>query len=189
VSAPAGAQGNQPLLRNPTTGNSCILRLRPRRTLCFYDQANGTRLRSFANGFLDKLRGRAPGVPGRVNFWTRRAIVPDASWQPDLDLTDIPVELADGGGDGLWNGLNVKPNRPQFSLWHRDVVPSYTASEGKATASFALPDRPFDDDDAQSLSQKFVAVVDAQQYRDGGDLTFETPFMPQMNEFYGRLLS
>jgi hypothetical protein len=174
VSAPAGAQGNHPLLRNPTTGNSYILRLRPRRTLCFYDQANGTRLRSFANGFLDKLRGRAPGVPGRVNFWTRRAIVPDASWQPDLDLTDIPVGLADGRGDGLWNGLNVKPNRPQFSLWHRDVVPSYTASEGKATASFALPDRPFDDDDAQSLSQKFVVVVDAQQYRDGGDLTFET---------------
>jgi hypothetical protein len=32
----------------------------------------------------------------------------------------------------------------------------------------------FDDDDAQSLSQKFVVVVDAQQYRDGGDLTFET---------------
>jgi hypothetical protein len=49
-----------------------------------------------------------------------------------------------------------------------------------------MPDRPFDDDDVQSLSQKFVVVVDAQQYGDDGDLTFETPFIPQMNEFYGR---
>jgi len=154
-------------------------------TLCFYDQANGTRLRAFVNGFLDRLRGRAL-VPGRINFWTRQAIAPDATWQPDLDLTDIAVGLAHGSGDGIWNGLNVEPNRPQFSFWHRDVVPSYTESEGKATASFALPDRPFDDDDAQSLSQKFVVVVDAEQYGDPGDLTFETPFIPQMNQFYGR---
>ena len=38
----------------------------------------------------------------------------------------------------------------------------------------------------QSLSQKFVVVVDAQQYGAEGDLTFETPFIPEMNEFYGR---
>jgi hypothetical protein len=29
-------------------------------------------------------------------------------------------------------------------------------------------------------------VVDAQQYGADGDLTFETPFIPEMNEFYGR---
>jgi hypothetical protein len=49
-----------------------------------------------------------------------------------------------------------------------------------------LPDRPFDDDDVHSLSQKFVVVVDASQYGAVGDLTFETPFVPEMNEFYGR---
>jgi hypothetical protein len=155
-------------------------------TMCFYDQATGARLRSFANGFLDKLRGRAPGVPGRVNFWMRRPIVPDASWQPDLDLADIPVVLSDGRSDGIWNGLNVQPNRPQFSLWHRDVVPSYTEGDAKASTSFALPDRPFDVDDVQSLIQKFVVVVDAAQYGTAGDLTFETPFVPEMNQFYGR---
>ena len=155
-------------------------------TLCFYDQANAARLKPFADGFLDKFRGRAPGVPGRVNFWMRRPIIPDDSWRPDLDLTDVPVGLCDGRGEFLWNGMSVEPNRPQFSFWHRDVVPSYTESDGKAEASFALPDRPFDDDDVQSLSQKFVVVVDAQQYGADGDLTFETPFIPEMNEFYGR---
>ena len=58
--------------------------------------------------------------------------------------------------------MNVQPHRPQFSFWHRDVVPSYSEGDGKPEASFALPDRSFDDDDVQSLSQKFVVVVDAQ---------------------------
>ena len=134
--------------------------------------------------FSTKIRGGAPGVPGRVNFWMRRPIVSDDSWRPDLELTDMAFGLSDGRGESLWAG--VQPNRPQFSFSHRDVVPSYAESDGKAEASFALPDRPFDDDDLQSLGQKFVVVVDAQQYGAEGDLTFETPFIPEMNEFYGR---
>ena len=83
--------------------------------------------------------------------------------------------------------MNVKPHEPHFSVWHRDVVPSYAETEGKATASFALPDRPFSDDDVQSLSQKFAVVVDAAQYGEpDAELTFNTPFIPRLNEFYGR---
>jgi hypothetical protein len=153
----------------------------------FYDQTASTRTGALANAFLSKYRGGAPGIPGRLNFWMRRGPVsPDEAWQPDLDLTDIQVALADGRGEAIWNGLNLQPSRPRFSIWHRDVVPSYTESDGKAKASFALPDRPFDDDDVQSLSQKFIVVVDAEQYGPKGDLTFETPFVPEMNEFYGR---
>jgi hypothetical protein len=154
--------------------------------MCFYDQAVSARLGAFANGFLNRFRGRGPGVPGGVNFWVRGRVAPDDAWQPDLNLTDIPVAPCDGRGEDIWYGLNIRPNRPQFSVWHRDVVPSYTESDGKATASFALPDRPFDDDDVQSLSQKFVVVVDVDQYGTGGDIAFETPFVPEMNEFYGR---
>jgi hypothetical protein len=174
-------------LATAATWSSCLWGGRFNPIIPIHDVTLADQLvKTFAVDILLRLRGRAPGVPRRVNFWTRRAILPDATWQPDLDLTDIPVAIADGSGDGMWSGLNLEPSRPQFSFWHRDVVPSYTESEGKATASFALPDRPFDDDDVQSLSQKFVVLVDAQQYGDRGDLTFETPFIPQMNEFYGR---
>jgi hypothetical protein len=155
-------------------------------SMCFYEQAISARLRSYANGFLDKFRGRLSGGRDRVNFWFRRQVRPDETWQPDLNLTDIQPAITNGDGDGIWNGLNIQPIRPQFSAWHRDVVPSYSEGDGKAEASFALPDRPFDDDDVQSLSQKFVAVVDAGQHGAAGDLTFETPFVPEMNEFYGR---
>jgi hypothetical protein len=83
--------------------------------------------------------------------------------------------------------LNVEPHKPRFSLQHRDVVPSYIETKGKATASFPLPDRPFSDDNAQAFDQKFAVIVDAAQYGEpNAESTFNTPFVPRLNEFYGR---
>jgi hypothetical protein len=156
-------------------------------TLCFYDQIHEARLKSFTNAFLDRCRGGAPGAPRHVMFWRRRAVTPGEDWNPGIDITDLPVSLADGTGSSIWNGPNVQPGRPRFSFQHRDVVPSFTKNEQRTAVSFALPDRPFDDGDIQARGQKFVVVVDAQQYgTSDSDLTFETPFIPQLNEFYGR---
>jgi hypothetical protein len=152
---------------------------------CFYDETQGARLKPYVNGLLDSLRGRASTAPRGVTFWTRRQVAPNSNWQPDLNLADIPLVLCAGRGA---SGLDIQPARPQFTEWHRDVVPSYSEEDGKASASFALPGRPFDDDDVQSLSQKYVVIVDAAQYGPDNDLTFETPYLPQMNEFYGRNL-
>ncbi len=99
----------------------------------------------------------------------------------------MSISLSDGRHTALWNGLNIEPQRPNFSLLHRDVVPTYSESEGKADASFALPGRPFTDDDVLSLRQKYAIVVSATQYgAPDAELTFETPFVPRLNEFYGR---
>jgi hypothetical protein len=155
--------------------------------LIFYDQRYGARLKTLANAYLAKLRSPSLGETRHVNFWIGNDPPRDDSWKPDLELSDLPVGLCDGRGDTLWNDMNVKPHEPHFSVWHRDVVPSYAETEGKATASFALPDRPFSDDDVQSLRQKFAVVVDAAQYGEpDAELTFNTPFVPRLNEFYGR---
>src|SRR5262249_3373476 len=120
--------------------------------LIFYDQAHSGRLRSFANAYLGKLRSPRLGASARVSLWTRRDRDPtDASWRPDLELGDLPISLCDGRGDALWNGMNIEPSKPHFSGWHRDVVPSYAETDGKANASFALPDRPFNDEDVTAL--------------------------------------
>jgi hypothetical protein len=153
---------------------------------CFYDPAQSARLKAFADGFLEKFRNPAAGGPGQVNFWMRPRPSPQSDWHPDLDLTNLQLNVCDGQGPGLWNGLNIQPDRHYFTAWHRDVVPSYEEGNGTATASFALPDRPFDDDDTQSLRQKFVVAIDARQYGNDSDFTFETPFIPEMNQFYGR---
>jgi hypothetical protein len=155
--------------------------------LIFYDQAHGARLRNFANAYLAKLRDPSLGESARVHIWMRRDRPLDDSWRPDLELGDLPISLSDGRGDTLWSGMNIEPSLPHFSVWHRDVVPSYAETEGKANASFALPDRPFNDEDVRALNQKFTVVADASQF--GGpdsEWTFETPFVPRLNEFYGR---
>lgn len=156
-------------------------------TLVFYDQAYGVQLKAFTNAFLERFR--KPSIDGEAefNFWIRGDRPLDESWKPDLELADMAVSLNDGRGALLWNGMNVIPQRPQFSLMHRDVVSTYAESDGKADAVFALPGRPFMADDAQSLRQKYAVVVDATRYgTPDADLTFETPFVPRLNEFYGR---
>src|SRR5262249_6315272 len=143
---------------------------------CFFDEAHAARLKSFANAFLEMVRTRSPRKPSPVNFWSRADFSRD--WKTELDVRDIQPELCNATGEALWNGLNIEPNRPQFSIWHRDVVPSYSEAAGKPQASFVLPDRPFNDDDVQSLNQKYVVVVDASQYglSPNANHTFETPF-------------
>ena len=43
------------------------------------------------------------------------------------------------------------------------------------------------DDDPLALDQRYVVTVDAEQYGAGlDDRTFATPFVPKLNEFYGR---
>jgi hypothetical protein len=121
--------------------------------LIFYDQNHSARLKPFANAFLSRLRSPRIGRQPQVTFWIRHDYPRDDSWKPDLELTDLPVALSDGRGDTIWNGLNIEPSSPQFSAWHRDVVPSYAETEGKASASFALSDRPFNDEDTQALTK------------------------------------
>jgi len=156
-------------------------------SLILYDQSCGDRLKPLAEAHLSSFRGKQFGAGEYITVWICHEYPKDDSWKPDLDLTDLPIALSDGRNELIWNGLNIRPTEPRFSPWHRDVVPSYAEQSGTATASFALPDRPFSDDDTKSLNQKFVVVVDASQYRSrDAQITFETPYVPLLNEFYGR---
>jgi hypothetical protein len=156
--------------------------------IIFYDQRHSPRLKPFAEAFL--ARFRAPGLErqARMAFWIRADRRPgDDSWKPDLDLSGFELRLHDGRGDALWNGLNIEAQYPRFSVQHRDVVPALTGDDNKARVSFALPDRPFNDEDTQASSQHFAVVVDADESDwSYSDSTFETPFVPRLNEFYGR---
>jgi hypothetical protein len=151
--------------------------------LFFYDQIHSSRLKPFADAFLARVREpeqvRASPI---VEFWIRAD--GDDSWK-DLAIDGLQFSLSDGRS--LWNSRNTVSDQACLSAWQRDVVPTYTEADGKASVSFSLPDRPFSDDDVQSLSQKFAVVVDARQYGDpDADFTFKTPFVRRLNEFYGR---
>jgi hypothetical protein len=128
------------------------------------------------------MGARLVGTPNHFNLWSRAE-----QWSSDLNLTGLQQCHCRGDGSSIWNGLNVIPVRPRFSFWHRDVIPSYSENSDGAVASFALSDQPFDFEDPTALGQRFVATVDANQYGPASeDLTFNTPYITRLNEFYGR---
>jgi hypothetical protein len=156
-------------------------------TICLYDPA-AARLKPYVDAFVATVGQYPSEGPKRLNFWFRTPL--DAPWDPSstgLALAGVQPVVRMGGGDTIWNGITVEPMRPQFSFRHHDVVPSYAEDTGRAVTSFALADLPFDDHDPRAANQRFVVTVDATQYGQASDdLTFETPFVPRLNEFYGR---
>jgi hypothetical protein len=156
--------------------------------VCFYDPAKTTRLKPFVDAFLAAVRKHP--IPERrcLNIWGRALDLPWDSSSIDLNVSGLPLRVWRGAYAGTWNARDLNPSRPQFSSWHRDVVVSYAEVDGEASASFALLDRPFDDQgDPRAINQQFVVTVDASRYGSAADdLTFETPYVPHLNDFYGR---
>jgi hypothetical protein len=156
--------------------------------VCFFDEAHLDRLKPILTAFLAAVCRRPAKGVNQINFWSRASEQPSPEWTTVFDTAGLAPRLCRAEEeDDIWNGGNVRPVRPEFSAWHRDVVSSYIETEDRVSATFALPDRPFDDDDPHSLDQHYVVTVDAQQYGAGlDDRTFATPFVPRLTEFYGR---
>jgi hypothetical protein len=150
----------------------------------FCDQSQKSRLGPSIDAFVAALRKNVTKVPNQIRLWSRTA--PDVPEQltSGLDLTGFQQVLCIAA-HATWNGLNVIPVPPQFSLWHRDVVPSYAENADGAAASFALADQPLDYEDSTAFDQRFVVSVDARQTGPAPeDSTFNTPFVPRLNDFY-----
>ena len=130
----------------------------------FYDATHSDRMQAYTAAFINAFGRMASGDRRGVNFWSRAPDGPTPAQYAGLDLSQLQRTFCRGAGDGLWNGQNVRPVRPQFIAWHRDVVTSFLEGDGRAVASFVLPDRPFDDTDSQVLNQRFVVSVDAHQF-------------------------
>ena len=150
-------------------------------TMSFFDRTRAAQCKPFVDAFLASLREQAGDEHRRINFWGRGLAPP---WNPEsagFDFSGLGPYICGGDHAALWNGMNIRPSRPQFSTRHHDVVASYTEGDTGATASFGFLDRPFDDEDPGALNQHFVVTVDAKQYGSTSD-----DLMPRLNEFYGR---
>lgn len=140
----------------------------------------------FINEFIQGIHSKLQKKDEHIKLWSKD--------QQDIDLERLGLNLqglrkglCSMEEESLWNGLNIKPVKPQFTYWHHDVVPSFVNTGTDQKASFAIPQKPFSDD-RDARNQQYVVTVAATQYGelpvDG--LTFNTPYVPQMNEFYGR---
>lgn len=120
-------------------------------------------------------------------IWWRRENMGDAADTDALRKAfgDEPCTIC-GVHEHLWNGMNLKP-----PLMHFDEVASLgvLVTEGdKPKISFGLNDRPYATD-FWFHTQLLVASVNFLGGLYGrNDFTLDPPYVPELNEFYGRTM-
>jgi hypothetical protein len=102
------------------------------------------------------------------------------------DLTSVAERVLRRQVDPvIWNGLNI---RPALHHWKdQSVLGSVEESERTPSVTFALPQKPLYD--VPELSQQHLAVsVQGSDPWNMRDATFFPPYIPELNEYYGRQL-
>lgn len=146
--------------------------------LLFYDPAYGARLDHLRDQWLDRIpRSSNPARYRGTAIWSRVERAPE-------ELVTFGEERTFCGvSPTLWNGLNVKA--PIMMFGSENVLASVDHGE-PPKISFALPNSPLKDDGGLS-EQQFVVSVDPGIGLFGNErYTLHLPFLPQLNEFYGR---
>ncbi|MGH9665294.1 MAG: hypothetical protein ACRD9L_12800, partial [Bryobacteraceae bacterium] len=144
--------------------------------LLFYDPAQAERLRPLVDAYSAALRSR----PKRFQ-WSHEITI----WQEDRDLThDLSVF-----GAGLvistfdpviFNGLNLNPPVKRFA--DKTVLGASQEDSLGVSVTFLLPEKPFYSE-IELHSQHMVVSVSGPKI---GDAMLTPPFIPQLNEYYGR---
>jgi hypothetical protein len=144
--------------------------------LLFYDPAHAERLRPLVEAFSAALRSR----PKR-HQWSHEITI----WQKDRDLThDFSIF-----GSGLsistfdpviFNGLNLNP--PGKTFPGKSVLGASQETGLGTSVTFQLPEKPFYSD-IELHSQHMAISVTGPNI---GDAMLTPPFIPQLNEYYGR---
>ncbi|MFN4895004.1 MAG: hypothetical protein ACK5GN_09700 [Pseudomonadota bacterium] len=105
------------------------------------------------------------------SFNPAKAMVEERFKQAKVDLTLFPFEIPKGFFSS------------RYSTTPRDVLGVSLEQEGRSSLSFSLPSRPFDPQRV-SYGHTFAVDIDHRSYDE--NRCFSTPFVPELNEFFGR---
>src|SRR3984885_6927530 len=145
-------------------------------------RAADIRLRFFDPRYANRLRGQAPPQPHGpqgLALWHRmESSIDDA--QHHVGEGRLVLCKIDGQ---IWNGRSVRA--PMMCFGEGTALASIDHSGQTATMSFALAETPFAVD-ADAHRQHYVLSVDPGigLFRNE-QATFHTPFIPELNQFYG----
>jgi DNA-directed RNA polymerase subunit RPC12/RpoP len=142
----------------------------------FYDAQHHTRLQPFVQAFAEVLRSRPKSnhLPGYVSVWQK-----DRDLSADMTVFGAGVSLCTFDA-GLFNGMNLNP--PLMAFPDKSALGTSVENNLGTSVTFQLPEKPFSSD-PQFHSQMVVASVSASNI---GNTMLTPPFIPQLNEYYGR---
>lgn len=152
-------------------------------SLMFFDPNQADRLKPKLNNLLDILRSRPKGrfeSDNAIAIWHKDGPLP-----PDVSIFGQGLLICTSG-ESTWNGLNVKTPYMYFSEGSTLAV----IGKGSSVApwvSFQLPPKPFDEDTRKLYGQHFVVSVNPGIGLFGNEsAALQTPYVPELNEFYSR---
>lgn len=131
--------------------------------------------------------------------WLSR--MPARPWQRDGSITvygrgfrDSPRDLSFVNerviqhevSTASWNGLNIKPALPHWA--EHAILGSVDDSGRTPSLTLALPPKPSYDDPVFSQQYIVASILGSDHWTRDEDITFFPPYIPEMNEYYGREL-
>jgi hypothetical protein len=152
----------------------------------FFDPKHDARLGEMGRAYVNLLRERpreAGAFDADCGIWSKEGV--------EVDLKALGLEAFEAGrvtrmeiGETMWNGQNLAPPLAYIEdVW---VLGSLSESEGAPSITFELREKPFYDEH-ELHTQTYVASIGVLAYYGEDELvTFNYPFLPELNDFYRR---
>lgn len=127
--------------------------------------------------YLAALRARPKDSTG----WRDRIAIWNKSHDAEIDITPFGQDLLRSSlSPEVWNGLNIRP--PVMGFEEKSVLGT-VSDNGRISATFELPPKPFFDEVALHTQNVVVSVHPLVKTE---NVVLKPPFLPQLNEYYGR---
>ncbi|MGH8544686.1 MAG: hypothetical protein ACREX3_13890, partial [Gammaproteobacteria bacterium] len=151
--------------------------------LVFFDPQQVARL----TAVIEEHQRWLESLPARVWDHSRKPVVWVRTREEDYDLSALRVEVIRCKAHAeIWNGLNFSTATP---FWDdASVLGSVDTSGRNPSITFALPNKPTYDEIGLSHEFMAVSIRGSDLLLDEGNATFSPPFIPELNEHYGRKL-
>jgi hypothetical protein len=147
----------------------------------FFDPAHEARLRGLVDAYLAVLRDRPEDPVGwrdQIGLWSKPGTIVDVGSFGANAMRMMEV------GDGTWNGLNIQP--PLMYIDEHSALASLSDSRGIPSLSFELRPKPFYSEPEFHGQDVVVSVRPLIDVGRNEDTTFRYPYIPELNEYYGR---
>jgi len=150
--------------------------------LMFYDQKYPERIKLVRETILERLRKKKDNqksLDNHIGIWSKnREISEDLSGIFGKGLLRYTVN------NTIWNGLNVKP--PFVYFEDKSVLGVMSNDYDIPDINFQLPQKPFYDYSEFSNQHFIVSISPVLDIRKPEGFTIKTPYIPELNEYYGR---
>jgi hypothetical protein len=149
--------------------------------LIFYDPVHDPRFHPSLDHWM-KLLKEVPedstSLRGRISVWQAEG--------GSFDVAKFGTRVLQcTATDGVWNGLNVRPPQMYISGGH-SVIGAVSRGAGSQHIHFQLPKKPFYPELELHDQKLVVSVRIGANYSGSEEASFRFPFLPELNEHYGR---